>query len=125
MKVIYTKTAPDAVGPYSQAIKLENGFLYSSGQIGIDPKTNALVDGGVEKQMVRVMENVKAILAEAKYALSDIVKTTVFLTDMNSFAAINKIYQDYFGEHKPARSCFEISALPKGGLVEVEFVAFK
>ena len=121
--VINTDRAPAAVGPYVQAIRAGN-TLYSSGHLGMDPRTGALAEG-VEAQTRQSLANVQAILDEAGFARSDIVKTTVFIRDMNDFAAINAIYADFFGEACPARSCVEVARLPKDGLVEIEFVAVK
>ena len=121
--VINTDRAPAAVGPYVQAIRAGN-TLYSSGHLGMDPRTGALAEG-VEAQTRQSLANVQAILDEAGFARSDIVKTTVFIRDMNDFAAINAIYADFFGEACPARSCVEVAHLPKDGLVEIEFVAVK
>ena len=119
--IINTDRAPAAVGPYVQAIRAGN-TLYSSGHLGMDPRTGALPEG-VEAQTRQSLANVQAILDEAGFARSDIVKTTVFIRNMNDFAAINAIYADFFGEHKPARSCVEVAGLPKGGLIEIEVVA--
>ena len=121
--IINTDRAPAAVGPYVQAIRAGN-TLYSSGHLGMDPRTGALPEG-VEAQTRQSLANVQAILDEAGFARSDIVKTTVFIRDMNDFAAINAIYADFFGEARPARSCVEVARLPKDGLVEIEFVALK
>lgn len=122
MEKIYTNQAPEPVGPYSQAIKV-NGFLYCSGQIGIDPATNALVSGSIEEQTLQIMKNVSKVLMEAGYSFDDVVKTTCFLNDMNDFSIFNKIYSEYFVS-KPARSCVE-AKLPKNALAEVEVIAYK
>ena len=122
-KVIQTDSAPKAIGPYSQAIRVGN-FLFASGQIAINPAIGELVDG-IEAQTKQVMENVKNILAAEGMDLSDIVKTTIFLTDMNNFATVNEIYGGYFNQNPPARSCVEVSKLPKGALIEIEVVAYK
>ena len=122
MEKIYTNQAPEPVGPYSQAIKV-SGFLYCSGQIGIDPATNALVSGSIEEQTLQIMKNVSKVLMEADYSFDDVVKTTCFLNDMNDFSIFNKIYSEYFTS-KPARSCVE-AELPKGALAEVEVIAYK
>lgn len=121
--VINTDKAPAAIGPYSQAIKVGN-LLYTSGQLGIIPDTGALPEG-VEKQAEQSLKNVEEILVSAGYGKTDVIKTTVFIKDMNDFAAINKIYAAFFGDHKPARSCVEVARLPKDGLVEIEVVAAK
>ena len=122
MKVIATKNAPAAVGPYSQAIDCGD-TVYCSGQIPLDPPTGAGVEGGLEAQAHQMFRNVKAVLAEAGLSLQNVVKTTVFMTDLGQFGALNAIYAEYFAEPYPARSCVEVSALPKGVLVECEVVA--
>ena len=122
MKVIATKNAPAAVGPYSQAIDC-GGTVYCSGQIPLDPQTGAVVEGGLEAQAHQMFRNVKAVLAEAGLGLENVVKTTVFMTDLGQFGALNAIYAEYFAEPCPARSCVEVSALPKGVLVECEVIA--
>ena len=122
MKVIATKNAPAAVGPYSQAIDCGD-TVYCSGQIPLDPQTGAVVEGGLEAQAHQRFRNVKAVLAEAGLGLENVVKTTVFMTDLGQFGALNAIYAEYFAEPYPARSCVEVSALPKGVLVECEVIA--
>lgn len=121
--IINTNKAPAAVGPYVQAVKAGN-MLFSSGQLGLVPETGALPEG-VQAQTRQSLMNIQAILDEAGFAKSDIVKTTVFIKDMNDFGAVNAIYADFFGDSKPARSCVEVARLPKDGLVEIEFVAVK
>ena len=121
--MIHTVHAPAAIGPYSQAV-LTGGLLLTSGQLGLDPKTGILPEG-VEAQAAQALENIGAILAEAGYERTDVVKTTIFIRNMGDFAAVNRIYAGFFGDHKPARSCVEVSALPKGGLVEIEATAAK
>lgn len=121
--VINTPAAPAAIGPYAQAIQAGSA-LYTSGQLGLDPATGALPEG-VEAQARRSLENLGALLDAAGYARTDVVKTTVFLKDLADFAAVNQIYADFFGAHKPARSCVQVAALPKDGLVEIELVAVK
>lgn len=121
-EIIYTKNAPEPVGPYSQAIKV-NGFLYCSGQIAIDPKNNQFIDGNIEEQTLQVMKNIEAVLNEAGYSFDDVIKTMCFLDDMNNFSAFNEIYAKYFTS-KPARSCTE-AKLPKYAKVEVEIIAYK
>ena len=122
MKQISTQNAPAAIGPYSQAIEV-NGFVYASGQLPIDPATGAFPEGGVKEQTRQSLLNVKAILEEAGLALSNVVKTTVYLADMGDFAAINEVYSQFFAQPFPARSAIAVKALPKGALVEVEVVA--
>ena len=119
--VIFTEQAPAAVGPYSQAI-FEDGWLYVSGQLGADPETGALPEG-VEAQCRQSLQNLTAILKAAGLNCENVVKTTVFLTNMNDFAAVNAIYSACFTGRKPARSCVQVAALPKGGLIEIECVA--
>ena len=121
--IINTPKAPAAVGPYAQAI-LAGNTLFSSGNLGLVPETGALPEG-IEAQTRQSLANVQAILDEAGFAKSDVVKTTVFIRDMNDFAAVNAIYADFFGDARPARSCVEVSRLPKDGLVEIEFVAVR
>ena len=119
--IIHTVHAPAAVGPYSQAV-LTGGLLLTSGQLGLNPETGILPEG-VEAQAAQALKNIGAILAEAGYERTDVVKTTIFIRNMGDFAAVNRIYAGFFGDHKPARSCVEVSALPKGGLVEIEATA--
>lgn len=121
MKAIHTNEAPAAIGPYSQGIVVNNMF-YSSGQIPLTP-AGALVTGDIEVQTHQVFANLKAVLAEAGASLETVVKTTVFIKDMNDFARLNDVYAEYFGEHKPARSCVEVARLPKDVLVEIEVIA--
>lgn len=121
--MIHTVHAPATIGPYSQAV-LTGGLLLTSGQLGLDPETGTLPEG-VEAQAAQALENIGAILAEAGYERTDVVKTTIFIRNMDDFAAVNRIYAGFFGDHKPARSCVEVSALPKGGLVEIEAIAAK
>ena len=121
-KVISTTKAPAAIGPYSQAIQIGN-LVYTSGQIPIDPATGVFVEGGIREQTRQSLLNVKAILEEAGLTMSDVVKTTVFLADMNDFADMNAVYAEFFAEPYPARSAVAVKMLPKGALVEIEVVA--
>ena len=121
-KVISTAEAPKAIGPYSQAIEA-GGFIFVSGQIPLIPATGELVDGSVEVQTARVLENLKAILEAAGSSLESVVKTTVYITTMDDFAKVNGIYGQYFQENPPARVCVEVSKLPKGALVEIDVIA--
>lgn len=121
-EVIETKNAPQAIGPYSQA-RMFGGYLFTSGQIAIDPQTGEVVAGGIEAQATQVMENLKQVLLAAGMSFDDVLKTTVFITDMDNFAAVNAIYGRYFTSKLPARSCVEVSKLPKGVLVEIEVIA--
>ena len=123
-QTIQTDKAPAAIGPYSQAIR-KGDFLFTSGQLGIDPVTNNFVTGGVQEQTVQVFKNIKAILTEAGYSMADIVKTTVFLADIADFAAMNEIYAKQFESDFPARSAVAAKTLPKNGLVEIEVIAYK
>lgn len=123
LDIIHTENAPAAVGPYSQAVRTGN-LLLTSGQLGLVPETGALPEG-VAAQAKQSLENIGAILAEAGFAKTDVVKTTVFIRNMSDFGTVNEIYAAFFGSHKPARSCVEVSALPKGGLVEIEVIASK
>jgi len=122
IEVVSTEKAPKAIGPYSQAIKIQN-MVYTSGQIPVDPSSGEVVDGGIENQTRQVLENLKAVLAEAGTGFDNVVKTTVYIKDMNDFASVNKIYGQYFKEPYPARSCVEVARLPKDVLVEIEAVA--
>ncbi len=122
MNVISTSKAPAAIGPYSQAIEVA-GLVYTSGQIPIDPATGKFAVGGIREQTRQSLLNVKAILEEAGLTLSDVVKTTVFMADMNDFADMNAIYSEFFSEPYPARSAVAVKSLPKGALVEIEVVA--
>ena len=122
-KVINTEKAPAAVGPYVQAV-LAGNTLYSSGQLGMVPETGALPEG-IEAQTRQSLASIQAILDAAGFAKSDVVKTTVYIKDMNDFAAVNAIYADFFGDARPARSCVQVARLPKDGLVEIEFVAVR
>ena len=121
-QVINTNKAPGAIGPYSQAIKA-NGFLFVSGQLPVVPATGQFAEGGVSGQTRQSLENVKAILAAAGCTLDDVVKTTVFIKDMNDFGAVNTAYAEYFTQDCPARACFEVARLPKDALVEIEVIA--
>lgn len=122
MKVISTKKAPAAIGPYSQAIQVGN-LVYTSGQIPIDPATGAFAEGGIKEQTRQSLTNVKAILEEAGLSMSNVVKTTVFMADMGDFAEMNAVYAEFFSEPYPARSAVAVKTLPKGALVEIEVVA--
>ena len=121
LQIVSTDQAPAAIGPYSQAMKLGN-LLFTSGQIPLTAE-GVLVEGGVEEQTHQVFRNLEAVLAEAGATFSDVAKATVFIKDMNQFAAINAIYASYFGDHKPARSTVEVARLPKDVLVEIELIA--
>ena len=120
---INTENAPGAIGPYSQAIAV-NGFVYTSGQIPLNPSTGEIVSGGVEEQTKQALENLKNVLLAAGVDLKDVIKTTVFIKNMNDFPQINKIYGEFFAEPFPARSCVEVARLPKDVFVEIEAVAY-
>lgn len=122
MKVINTPDAPKAIGPYSQAV-IANGLLFTSGQIAINPKTNQIEATAIEEQTKQVMENLKALLAASNASFDKVVKTTIFLKDMNYFGTVNEIYGSYFANHKPARSTVEVARLPKDVLIEIELIA--
>ncbi|KHO62751.1 endoribonuclease L-PSP [Thermoanaerobacter sp. YS13] len=122
--IINTDAAPKAIGPYSQAVMID-GFLYASGQVAIDPATGEFVEGGIEAQTERVLENIKVILKAAGMDLNNVIKTTVFVTNIGDFAKINEIYGRYFKDNPPARSLVEVKSLPKGALIEIEVVAHK
>ena len=121
LKKIYTQNAPEAIGPYSQAIQYDK-LLFSSGQIPVDPENGAIVAGGIAAQAEQVMKNIGAILEKAGAEYASVLKTTCFLSDMNNFAAFNEVYAKYFTE-KPARSCVAVKTLPKNVLCEVEVIA--
>ncbi|MDR1883095.1 MAG: RidA family protein [Prevotella sp.] len=121
-KVIASDKAPAAIGPYSQAIEI-NGLIFISGQLPVDPATGSFPDGGIKEQTARSFGNIKAILAEAGLTTDNIVKTTVFLSDMANFAEMNAVYATQFADTFPARSAFAVKDLPKGALVEIEAIA--
>ena len=121
MKAVKTEKAPSAIGPYSQAI-VSGGLVFTSGQIPIDPSSGKIAEGGIEEQARQALENISAVLTASGCGLDDVVKTTCFLKNMSDFAIFNSVYEKYF-TGKPARSCVEVSALPKGALVEIEAIA--
>ena len=122
MEIIATEKAPAALGPYSQAIR-SNGMIYCSGQIPINPATGAIEAQTIEGQTTQAITNLKNVLEKAGSSLAKVVKTTVFIKNMNDFAALNKVYAELFGDTKPARSCVEVARLPKDVLVEIECIA--
>jgi 2-iminobutanoate/2-iminopropanoate deaminase len=122
IEAVQTDTAPKAIGPYEQAIKA-NGFLYTAGQIPIDPETGNFVTGGIGAQTRQVLENLKAVLEAGGSSLDRVVKATVFLKNMADFAAMNEVYAQYLGTAKPARSTVAVAELPRGALIEIDFVA--
>ena len=121
-EIISTDKAPAAIGPYSQAVKVGN-LLFTSGMIPIDPATNTLVEGGIEVQAERALQNVKALLEASGSSMDKVVKTVVFIKNMDDFAKVNEIYAKYFTENFPARSCVEVARLPKDVLIEMEAIA--
>lgn len=118
----HSDDAPAAIGPYSQAVEID-GWLYTSGQVALDPATGEMVDGDFRAQAERVFANLGAVLAAAGCTFQDIVRATVYLTDLGNFAALNRIYAEAMGDHRPARSTVEVAGLPKGALVEIDLVA--
>lgn len=122
MNYRHTDDAPAAIGPYSQAVEID-GWLYTSGQVGLDPASGKLVGGGFEAQARRVFENLRAVLGSAGCAFSDVVKATVYVTDLADFGVLNAIYAEAMGDHRPARSTVQVAALPAGALVEIDLVA--
>lgn len=123
-RIISTEKAPAAIGPYSQAIEA-NGTLYISGQIPVDPTTSKIVEGGIKEQAEMVMKNIEAILTEAGYTFSDVIKSTCLLSDMSNFAAMNEVYGSRYKTNPPARAAFAVKELPLGVLVEIETIAVK
>ena len=122
MKYRHTEEAPAAIGPYSQAVEID-GWLYTAGQVGLDPATGKIVEGGFEAQARRVFENLRAVLGTAGCTFSDVVKATVYVTDLADFPTLNAIYAEAMGDHKPARSTVQVEGLPAGALVEIDLVA--
>ena len=121
-KIVSTEKAPKAIGPYSQAIRTEN-LLFTAGQVGLDPATMEMVEGGIEAQTRQVLTNLKHVLETADSGLNFVVKTTVFLQEMSDFAKMNAVYAEFFPENPPARSTVQVAGLPKGALVEIECIA--
>jgi 2-iminobutanoate/2-iminopropanoate deaminase len=121
-QIIKTDQAPAAIGPYEQAIRVGN-MLYSSGQIALDPQTGDFLSGEIEAETEKTLNNVQAILKAAGMDMRNVVKTNVYLADMNHFARMNAVYEKYFGESKPARACVQVAALPKGAKVEIDVIA--
>ena len=121
-KIIATPKAPAAIGPYSQAIRIGD-FLYTSGQISLDPESMEMITGDIEVETEKVLKNIEAILKEDELNLNNIIKTTVYLTDLSEFARMNQVYEKFFTDTKPARACVQVAALPKGAKVEIDVVA--
>ena len=122
MKSISTDRAPAAIGPYSQALALD-GWVYTSGQVALDPATGEMVAGGFEAQARQVLANLREVLAAAGCTFADIVKATIYVTDLGNFAVLNELYGEALGDHRPARSTVEVAGLPKGALVEIDLIA--
>ena len=122
LSFVATSRAPKAIGPYSQGVMV-NGFLFTAGQVALDPAKGELVPGGITEQTTRALENLRAVLAEAGTDFSQVVKTTVFLVDMADFTDMNAVYARVFGDHRPARSTVAVAGLPRGARVEIEVVA--
>ncbi|MBN2637480.1 MAG: RidA family protein [Bacteroidales bacterium] len=123
-KIIKTDQAPAAIGPYSQAVEI-NGMLFISGQVPVNPATGKVVEGGIKEQTAQVLKNIGAILKEAGYDYSNVVKSTCFLSDMADFAAMNEVYASVYKENPPARAAFAVKGLPLGAMVEIESIAVK
>ena len=123
-KVVSTNKAPQAIGPYSQGM-IAGNMVYTSGQLGIDPTNGEIVSSSIQDEARQSLKNVEAVLKEAGAELTDVIKTTVFVKDLNQFAEINEVYSEFFSEHKPARSCVEVARLPKDGNIEIEAIALK
>ena len=123
-EIISTQKAPAAIGPYSQAVGTGN-LVFCSGQVPLVPETGALIEGGIKEQTQQVFKNIEAILAQTSLTMADIVKTTVFLTDINDFADMNEVYAEYFEGNYPARSAVQVAALPKGAKIEIEVICAK
>ena len=119
---VSTEHAPGAIGPYSQAVKIEN-LVFCSGQIALDPKTGELVQGGIEAETARVLDNLAAVLTAAGASFGDVVRTTIYLTDLAHFGVVNRLYGERIGAPPPARTTIQVSALPRGGLVEIDVIA--
>lgn len=121
-QTIITERAPKAIGPYSQGVKA-GGLVFTSGQIPIDPKTGELIQGSIKEEARQSLENVKAVIEAAGFSLRDVVKVTIYLTDMTEFGVVNEIYATYFGQDRPARSTVGVASLPKGARIEIEALA--
>lgn len=122
MQTYHTDQAPEAIGPYSQAISID-GWLYTSGQIALDPAIGEIVEGGFEAQAQRVLENLRQVLGIAGCTFSDVVKATVYVSNLDDFPVLNELYGEALGGHRPARSTVQVAALPKGALVEIDLIA--
>ena len=121
-KSVKTTEAPEAIGPYSQAIRIGD-FLYTSGQISLDPKTMEMITGNIELETKKVLQNIEAILSAEGLNFGHVIKTTVYLTDLSEFTRMNQVYENFFSNTKPARACVQVAALPKGAKVEIDAIA--
>ncbi|HSG39045.1 MAG TPA: Rid family detoxifying hydrolase [Thermoanaerobaculia bacterium] len=122
MKYHHTENAPEALGPYSQAVEID-GWLYTSAQSGLDPVTNELAEGGFEAQARQVLKNLQAVLATGGCSFQDVVRTTIYILDFANFPAVNSLYAEAMGDHRPARTTLQVSAIPKAGLVAMDMIA--
>ncbi|MCD6201676.1 MAG: RidA family protein [Bacteroidales bacterium] len=123
-KIIHTLKAPQAIGPYSQAVEV-NGILYVSGQIGVDTETGEFVPGGIREQTLRILQNIEIILMSAGYTRNDVVKSTVYLKDMNDFSEMNEVYASFYKDKHPARAAMQVARLPKDALIEIDTIAVR
>ena len=121
-RIIQTELAPAAIGPYSQGIRI-GGFLYTSGQIALDPKSGKFLSGEIKEETEKTLKNISAILQADGLELENVIKTTVYLSDLNDFVQMNQIYEKYFSKNKPARACVQVAALPKGAKIEIDAIA--
>lgn len=122
VRTIESKSAPAAIGPYSQAV-VANGFMYLSGMLPLHPETGEMIGQTAVEQTKQIMENITGLLGDFQLTVDDVIKTTIFLADINDFGSVNEVYGSYFSRHKPARSCVEVAAIPKGARVEIEVIA--
>ncbi|MGA2110495.1 MAG: RidA family protein [Syntrophorhabdales bacterium] len=126
MRIVSTDAAPKAIGPYAQGVLATGGeMLFLSGQVGLDPVSGALVEGGIAGQTLRVLANIEAVLLAADMQKGDVVKTTIFLKNLDDFQAVNAIYEEFFSSHRPARSTVQVAALPRSALIEIEAIAVR
>ena len=121
-RIIQTEQAPAAIGPYSQAIRIGD-FLYTSGQIALDPESGNFLSGEIEEETEQTLKNISAILQEGGVNFENVIKTTVYLSDLNDFTRMNQVYEKYFSKNKPARACVQVAALPKGAKIEIDAIA--
>ncbi|MEO0098671.1 MAG: RidA family protein [candidate division WOR-3 bacterium] len=123
-KIIFSEDAPKPIGPYSQGIKIGN-FLFTAGQIAIDPKTNELIKGDIKEETRRVLENLKAILTQEGFSLKDVIKVNIYLVDLSHFPQVNEVYSEYFKEDFPVRTTVGVASLPKGARIEIDLLAYR